>query len=96
MRLVAALLLGVTVPTAASQAAPKAVTAPLHGACVMHLDGWEGDYDAEIETVSLALVDVRAIGDSAPGDERTTAPSVGLDWMRTDHETLLFPQSRET
>lgn len=39
-----------------------------------------GDFDAVLGAVRLDLEDVRAIGDSAPGDERTTRASFQLDW----------------
>lgn len=39
-----------------------------------------GDFDAVLGSVRLDLEEVRAIGDSAPGDERTTRAAVQLDW----------------
>ena len=50
-------------------------------------DGHDGDDDDDdkplplrIDSASLALGNVRAIGDSAPGDERTTAPTLSVSW----------------
>jgi hypothetical protein len=41
--LAAALAIAVSLPTLGSETGP----ANLHGACVLHLDGWEGAYDAD-------------------------------------------------
>lgn len=43
-----------------------------------------------LSRVELELEDVRAIGDAAPGDERTTIPRVVLDWHDDDVECLEF------
>ncbi len=59
-------------------------------------DGGEvgGDFDAAIEAARFALEDVRAIGDAAPGDDRTSTPEFVLDWDREDDgESLHFPQA---
>lgn len=45
-----------------------------------------GDFDATLVSVRLDLEDVRAIGDSAPGDERTTRSSVELEWHGEEEE----------
>jgi hypothetical protein len=39
-----------------------------------------GDFDAELEEVRLDLENVRAVGDAAPGDERTSRDELRLDW----------------
>jgi hypothetical protein len=42
----------------------------------------EGDFGAEIEIeeIRIALADVRAVGDAAPGDARTAVPELQLGW----------------
>ncbi|WP_428266897.1 hypothetical protein [Haliangium sp.] len=52
-----------------------------------------GEFDAVIERVALDLVQVRAIGDSAPGDERTRADRFTLDWADASAIDLAFPQA---
>ena len=39
-----------------------------------------GDFDAELDEVRLDLEDVRAVGDAAPGDERTSRDELRLEW----------------
>ena len=43
-----------------------------------------GDYDPELEEVRLDLEDVRAVGDAAPGDERTSRDELRLEWQGGD------------
>lgn len=52
-----------------------------------------GDYNPVIDEVVLTLVQVRAIGDSAPGDERTSADQLVLSWDDGDAEELDFPRA---
>ncbi len=40
----------------------------------------EGDFDAVLEEVRIDLENVRAVGDAAPGDERTTRDQLLLEW----------------
>jgi hypothetical protein len=40
----------------------------------------DGDFMAELEEVRIDLEDVRAVGDAAPGDARTTRDQLRLDW----------------
>jgi hypothetical protein len=39
-----------------------------------------GTWDAQLEEVLLDLEDVRAVGDAAPGDERTSRAELRLEW----------------
>ena len=39
-----------------------------------------GDFDPELEEVRIDLEDVRAVGDAAPGDERTSREQLRLEW----------------
>lgn len=39
-----------------------------------------GDFEAELDRVRIDLESVRAIGDAAPGDERTTRDELRLEW----------------
>jgi hypothetical protein len=48
-----------------------------------HLDG---DFPAELEEVRIDLVNVRAVGDAAPGDERTTRDQLRLEWWGADDD----------
>lgn len=52
-----------------------------------------GEYNPVIDEVVLTLVQVRAIGDAAPGDERTSADELALSWADGDTEELEFPQA---
>lgn len=52
-----------------------------------------GEYDAVIREVELILTDVRAIGDAAPGDERTSRERLELSWAGGEVEELGFPQA---
>jgi len=52
-----------------------------------------GEYNLVIDEVVLTLVQVRAIGDSAPGDERTSADQLVLSWAGGEAEELDFPQA---
>ncbi|HUS67858.1 MAG TPA: hypothetical protein VMZ28_25155 [Kofleriaceae bacterium] len=45
-----------------------------------------GEFDAVLDAVRVDLEEVRAIGDSAPGDERTTRAAVELDWYAAGEE----------
>jgi hypothetical protein len=53
----------------------------------------EGEYNPEVEEVELLLVQVRAIGDSSPGGEGTSADSLELSWEDGGAEELRFPQA---
>src|SRR5688572_25830696 len=45
-----------------------------------------GDFDPELQDVRLDLEDVRAVGDAAPGDERTSRDQLRLEWRAGDSE----------
>lgn len=45
-----------------------------------------GPFEVKIESVVFNLRDIRAIGDSASGDERTSLPSLSLEWPRSDDD----------
>jgi len=45
-----------------------------------------GDFGAELERVQIDLENVRAVGDAAPGDERTTRDSLRLEWWGGDDD----------
>lgn len=51
------------------RSAPEALPTPPHG-----------EFDIRIERADFYLVDVRAVGDAAPGDSRTTVGSLALDF----------------
>lgn len=51
-----------------------------------------GSIEAYIEEAALVLERVRAIGDSAPGDERTSVETFTLDWEEGEEE-LRFPRA---
>ena len=53
----------------------------------------DGEYDPVIEEAELLLVQVRAIGDSSPGGEGTSADSLELSWEDDGAEELRFPQA---
>jgi hypothetical protein len=53
----------------------------------------DGELDAVIERAELVLVQVRAIGDSSPGGEGTSAGSFALSWADDEAEELRFPQA---
>jgi hypothetical protein len=53
----------------------------------------DGELDAVIERAELVLVQVRAIGDSSPGGEGTSADSFALSWADGEAEALRFPQA---
>jgi hypothetical protein len=53
----------------------------------------EGEYNPEIDEVELLLVQVRAIGDSSPGGEGTSADLLELSWEDDGAEELRFPQA---
>lgn len=52
-----------------------------------------GEYNPVIDQAVLTLVQVRAIGDSAPGDARTSADQLTLSWQDGEIEELDFPQA---
>lgn len=52
-----------------------------------------GEYNPVIDEAVLTLVQVRAIGDSATGDARTSADQLTLSWEEGDVEELYFPQA---
>lgn len=56
-------------------------------------DDGGGEYNVVIDEVVLTLVQVRAIGDSAPGDARTSADQLVLSWADGEVEELDFPQA---
>jgi hypothetical protein len=45
-----------------------------------------GVFDPELDQVRLELEDVRAVGDAAPGDERTSRDELRLEWRGGDGE----------
>jgi hypothetical protein len=45
-----------------------------------------GDFPAELEQVRIDLENVRAVGDAAPGDERTTRDQLRLEWWGADDD----------
>ena len=49
-----------------------------------------GSWDAKIETATIVLGDVRAIGDAAPGSGATTRDMFTLTWVTSDREELVF------
>jgi hypothetical protein len=53
----------------------------------------DGDYDAVIADAALVLAQVRAIGDSSPGGEGTSADRLELSWDDGEVEELRFPQA---
>lgn len=53
----------------------------------------DGEYNPVIEEAELLLVQVRAIGDSSPGGEGTSADSLELSWEDEGAEELSFPQA---
>jgi hypothetical protein len=53
----------------------------------------EGEYNPVIEEAELLLVQVRAIGDSSPGGEGTSADRFELSWEDDESEELRFPQA---
>jgi hypothetical protein len=56
-------------------------------------DDLGGEYNPVIEEAVLTLAQVRAIGDSAPGDARTSADRLTLSWDEGEAEELEFPQA---
>jgi hypothetical protein len=59
-----------------------------------------GEWDAELEEVRFDLRNVRAVGDAAPGDERTSREELRLDWRdgedddgRSDPVQVVFNQA---
>lgn len=52
-----------------------------------------GEYNPVIEQAELLLVQVRAIGDSSPGGEGTSADGLALSWADGEAEELRFPQA---
>lgn len=55
------------------RSAPEGLPTPPHGM-----------FDIRIDRAELYLVDVRAVGDAAPGDSRTTVGSLPLDFRMTE------------
>lgn len=50
--------------------------------------------DVRVESLRIELVNVQAIGDSAPGDERTTRAELQLEWDEEDEPApLVFPDA---
>jgi len=49
-----------------------------------------GDYDARIETASFQLRNLRAIGDAAPGDERTRVAELTIAWTNETQPGLVL------
>jgi len=45
-----------------------------------------GDFGAELEEVRIDLENVRAVGDAAPGDSRTTRDQLRLEWYGGDDD----------
>lgn len=52
-----------------------------------------GGFSATLDEVELDLRDLRAIGDSAPGDERTSASAFDIEWEKDEPRTLRFSQA---
>jgi hypothetical protein len=52
-----------------------------------------GEHDVVIERAELVLRQVRAIGDSSPGSEGTSADRLALSWAGGAVEELRFPQA---
>ena len=57
-------------------------------------DSVGGPYDAYIEAASFRLRNLRAIGDAAPGDERTTLSDLTVGWgNEASAPTVLFDEA---
>src|SRR4029079_15907615 len=54
-----------------------------------------GDFNAELEEVRIVLENVRAVGDAAPGDERTTRDELRLDWYGASDDDGGDPANNE-
>ncbi|HUH04591.1 MAG TPA: hypothetical protein VML75_21490 [Kofleriaceae bacterium] len=54
--------------------------------------GPAGNFDLRIERAEFYLIDVRAVGDAAPGDSSTTVGSLMLDFRQPD-QTLSLPNA---
>ena len=52
-----------------------------------------GDHAIELETVRLVLEDVRAIGDAATGDDRTSRSTFDLAWGEEADNRLIYPDA---
>ncbi len=55
----------------------------------------DGDFDAKLQEVRLDLENVRAVGDAAPGDERTTREELRLEWWGGDDDGGEDPANNE-
>jgi hypothetical protein len=55
--------------------------------------GISGENNPYVEDARFTLVQVRAIGDAATGDELTSAASFELSWGESSEEELSFPQA---
>lgn len=74
--------------------APAGAGLTLAFASAPHVPGDAGGtWSAYLDTVDVELADVRAVGDSAPGDARTTVPSLILDWRDGEVESVRFAQA---
>lgn len=51
------------------------------------------DYAPTMDEVELALADFRAIGDAAPGDDRTLVSTLRLTWSEGGDEIVRFPDA---
>jgi hypothetical protein len=56
-----------------------------HGVPTLTAD-LDGEFRAQLEQVRIDLENVRAVGDAAPGDERTTREELRLEWRGADDD----------
>jgi len=54
---------------------------------------FEADFDPTLDDIEIVLRDFRAIGDAAPGDERTRVPSLTLTFSENDSRTVRFAEA---
>jgi hypothetical protein len=54
---------------------------------------FEADYNPTMDEVSIFITDFRAIGDAAPGDDRTLIPTLELTWSEGGDELVRFPSA---
>jgi hypothetical protein len=54
---------------------------------------FEADYFPTMDEVELSLADFRAIGDAAPGDDRTLISTLRLTWSEGGDEVVRFPDA---
>lgn len=51
---------------------------------------FDADFDPTLTDIEILLSNVRAIGDSAPGDERTTIENLTLSFVESDSQVVQF------